>query len=365
MKGNVIITVPKLSAIGGVSSFWNGLLPELVRFENLGIKTVEIGGHGKNVLRPLIDQWNLNKVLKRDIDLAVLNPSLGYRSFFRDGLFAKQLIKKKVKFVVFFHGWDAGFESKVEQKYIKFFRASFGQASKIFVLSSAFKRKLVEWGYSGEVIVETTNVDATLLEGFSFHKKLENANTSGKVKLLFLSRLIKDKGIFETIEAFDKLRIKFPDLELTIAGDGSEFNAVEKLVNGKANIVMTGHVAGKEKIELLKNSHIYCLPSYSEGLPTSVLEAMAFGLPVVTTAVGGLTDFFQDGKMGYFTIPRNAQHVAEKLEAMLSDNEVLVRMANYNYNFAKEHLTSKIVAKRLYGHFEEVMAGLPADRHLN
>ncbi len=355
MKKNIIITVPQLSSAGGVSSFWNALLPEMSEWEDVQLETLEIGGHGKNILGPLMDQRNFKKTISSGVDLVILNPSLGYRSFFRDALFAKQLFNKNIKFAVFFHGWDLEFEEKVANKYTKIFRSSFGKATCIFVLSPEFKEKLKEWGFEGKVFVETTTVDAKLLANFSAEQRFADSKIPSKIKILFLSRLIREKGIYETIDAFKNLRRKYSNLELIVAGDGKEFDDVAAYVEKESGITVTGHVEGEKKIDLFKRSHIYCLPSYSEGLPTSVLEAMAFGLPIITTAVGGLKDFFQDGKMGYFVDLNREGELEQKLELLLSEKELIKEIGKYNYDYAMENLIATVVAKKLYKYFQTIM----------
>ena len=352
MKKNIIITLSKLSSPSGVSSFWNAVLPFFYKLKSINTNTFEIGGHGINIFAILLDQWNFKKILNNEIDLVILNPSLGFRSFFRDGLFAKQLVKKKVPFVVFFHGWDLEFEKRVSKRYVKFFLNSIGKAEKIFVLSCDFKIKLLEWGYNGDILVETTTVDSKLLVGYDYS---QNDKNNEKIKILFLSRLLKEKGIYETIEAFKQLRKKYQSIELTIAGDGSEYEKLKEFVKYDNHIEMTGHVEGKQKIDLFKKCHIYCLPSYTEGLPISVLEAMAFGLPIITSSVGGLKDFFQDGEMGYFVEPKNSKQLEGKLNLLLSDKNQMAEMGMYNFNYAHNNLISPMVAKRLYSHIEELL----------
>lgn len=351
MTHNIIITVPKLTAAGGVSAFWNALLPQFSQFRDFNVTTLEVGGHGKNFLGPLLDQLKFNKSVGPNTDLVVLNPSLGARSFFRDGLFARRLVKKNKDFIVFFHGWDLAFEKKISDKYIRFFQSSFGRAERILVLSPAFKDKLVEWGFKGDIIVETTTVDKDLLSDFSPENKWKATEKPEPLSILFLSRLLKEKGIYEVIDAFKKLQFKFSELRLIIAGDGEEFQAVARAIKSVPNIEMMGHVDGKLKVDLLGKSHIYCLPSYSEGLPTSVLEAMAFALPVVTTAVGGLQYFFEDQKMGYFVDLEKEGDLEQKLASLILDTQLRTKIGNYNHGYAEEKLLSNVVAKRLYHYF--------------
>jgi glycosyltransferase involved in cell wall biosynthesis len=346
----ILVITPNLDAAGGVSTYWNSLFPVLKTYKDLEIDNLEIGGHGKNIFSPLIDQWKLYQKLKKDYDLILINPSLGIRSFFRDGIFAKQCIKKQVPFFIFFHGWDVDFQNKVNKKYKSFFMNSFGKAKNIFVLSIDFKNKILEWGYDGDVIVETTNIDKKLIKNFSIDNKLEKMKNIKQIKILFLARLFKEKGIFELIDAFEILQKKYHHIELTIAGDGKDYHRVEERIKDNRKINAVGHVDGEKKIELFNNSHIYCLPSYSEGLPTSVLEAMVFGLPIITTRVGGLKNFFQNEKMGYFIKVQNIKDLVDRIEYLLLNMDKSINIGNYNYNYAKNKLLNTVVADRMYNY---------------
>ena len=94
--------------------------------------------------------------------------------------------------------------------------------------------------------------------------------------------------------------------------------------------------------------HLYCFPTYyGEGLPTSVLEAMAFGMPVVTRPVGGLADLFEDGKMGALVYGKNPDEIADCIEKIIVDKEKMADMARYNADYAQKHFLSSVVAKRL------------------
>lgn len=342
-KRSVMVTIPNLSAPGGVNFYWDALLPYLNDSGKISVKTMEVGGYGKNIVAPFSEQWRFYRRVDSKIDLVVLNPSLGFKSFFRDAFFARQLFKRKKTFITFFHGWDLEFEKKVSQKFVKFFHWTYGKSDKIIVLAEEFKTKLIQWGYTGKVIVETTAVDNALLKNID---SLKNVKEKQKATILFLSRLVKQKGIYETIAAFRAVRKNY-DVELIIAGDGTELDTIRDMVKDDKDIIVKGHVIGCEKARILRNSDIYCLPSYTEGLPTSVLEAMAFGLAIITTPVGGLKDFFKDGKMGYFVNSRSADEIAEKFQKLLSNKILAEEMGTFNRNFANENLTAEQIAKRV------------------
>ena len=356
-RNNLLVTLRReLITQGGVRAYWNALLSKKSSFNDFNLTVFEMGGIGKNKFRFFSDQIRFRRRVKNDVDLVFLNPSLGFKSFIRDGLFALQLSKNKIPFVVFFHGWDLDFEKKVSNNYTKFFLNSFGRAKKIFVLSEDFKNKIETWGYKGEVVVETTNVDATLLDNFDIKNKLNDIEITKKIKILFLARLLKEKGVFETVNVFRELDKKYSNLELIIAGVGEDYEELKEYVKMDKNIIVKGHVQGNDKVDLFTNAHIYSFPTfYGEGLPTSILEAMAFGIPVITTNMGGLKYFFKDQKMGYLVEPRNEDQLKEKMELLILNKNIMTDISKYNSNYANDYLLSDVVAKRINNHLKDLL----------
>ena len=296
---------------------------------------------------------------KINIDLVHLSPSLGKTAIMRDVYYANKCIKHNIPFVVFFHGWDKKYEKKIEKNgYIHKLSKTFGKASAIWVLCSEFKNKLIAWGLDkNKIIVETTMVDDTLLEHFDIDNKTKDIKKANNLNILFLSRIIKDKGIYESVKTFKILKDKFDNITYTIAGDGPEFMNFKNYVENKniSGIKFTGFISGQNKLDLLTKSHILFLPTYHEGMPIAVLEAMAFGMPVVTRKVGGLKDFFEHTKMGYFTDSLNPKVFADILEKLLIDRELLQNIAIYNYNYAQKKFLASQVVKRIENVYEQIL----------
>jgi glycosyltransferase involved in cell wall biosynthesis len=347
MHNKILITTPKLSDIGGVSSFLNALFKAFQHQQELLFQPIQIGGNGKNILGPLLDQYRLYQACNQELTMGFVNPSLLSKSFFRDGLFCKQFVAKKIPFVVFFHGWDRRFEKKVTHKYVNFFLNSFGKAQTIFVLSEAFKNKIIEWGYKGEVIVETTIIDDDFTQNFSIEEREQTLQNQKNFKILFLARTEAEKGVFEMVDAFIKLLEKHKNIELLIAGDGKDFKELYEMTKDVREIRLLGYVEGEDKRELFKTCDLYVLPSHSEGLPISVLEAMAFALPILTTPVGGLREFFQDEQMGYLVKEQDSNDLRHKIELTLSNKRKCLEQGQFNGNYAKEHLYASMLARRL------------------
>ena len=122
------------------------------------------------------------------------------------------------------------------------------------------------------------------------------------------------------------------------------------------DIKFVGYVKGKEQKNVYNNSDFYLFPTtHGEGIPISVLEAMAFGLPVVTRSVGGLKDFFKNGKMGFITESKNPKIFAKFIEKMILDIDLRYKIGLYNYKYAREYFLSSKVAKHLEDIWEKVL----------
>jgi glycosyltransferase involved in cell wall biosynthesis len=263
----------------------------------------------------------------------------------------------KMKVVVFFRGWDSEFEKIFEKKYLRLFRKLFFRANAFIELSSKHKNLWNLWGYKKNIYLETTLVDKSLVEGLTFEevgKKYENIE---ELNILFLARIETNKGVYEAVDTFILLKEKYPRAKLSIAGDGKEINNLVTYIKnrGVKDIVFLGHVSGKQKTDCYKKSHIYLFPSYSEGMPNTVLEAMAFGIPVVTRKVGGLNDFFQNDVNGYFTNSKDPEVFAGFIEKLLDNKELLKAISLNNFKQGQEKFLSDKVAKRIEKIFDEVL----------
>lgn len=334
----ILINTPHLSLHGGVANHFKGL--SMYWSENVKYNT--IGGR-KGIPGPIIliyDYINfffLCVFIKYDI--IVLNPSLGKTAIKRDALFLKISKWFKIKTIIFFHGWS---EDIVDDLNLcsKSFSKSYNKADKLIVLAQSFKEDLIKWGITIPIYKSTTKVDNALLKKFDFNRK------SWKPNLLFLTRVETYKGVFTTLEAFKLVKKKNPEITLTVAGNGSKLALAKKFVimNKIPDVKFLGNVSGTELIQAYSDASIYILPSHSEGMPTSVLEAMAFGLPIISRPVGGLVDFFEEDKMGYLIKSFSPQEYAEKIIYLLNNDKKCREIGKYNNEYAEAHFMASKVA---------------------
>ncbi len=351
----ILIAVPEITARGGVTTYFQVLKRDFTQ----NVFYLERGNRSyPNRKFFLVDIFRIIKDLTvylwhigfKSYDLVQTNTSLYRNSIIRDSAYIllANLFRKKT--IVFFHGWDEELESKIEKRLLPVFRFIYFKADTCIVLAQSFKDKLNEWGYKKPVYVETTLVDKELTRDYHVQDILKKYQNSEYIaNILFLARIEKSKGIYEAIKTFEILKVKYPHLSLTIAGDGLELDNIRKYISDRAikNVSILGFQTGKEITRTFKEADVYFFPSYTEGMPTSVLEAMAFGLPVITRPVGGVKDFFEHDRMGYLTESLEPSAFAGLFELMFQHPEKMKEMALYNYDYAQSHFLSDIVANRI------------------
>lgn len=361
-KERILITAPSPQLPGGVANFYSVFRKyssSNIEFLTVGRRRVKENLH-QTLMRFLKDYCLfMFKMVPPTYQIVILNPSLDPKSLFRDGIYLliAKLLNRKV--VVFFRGWDVEYENIIFRKYIKIFRLVFFKADAIIVLASQFKKKIEHIGYNNPIFLGTTVVDDKV---FSYYPKvLKHAvdnNTKTHFNMLFLSRIERNKGIYEAIDAYCKLKPLYPNISMTIAGSGNDLEKVKDYIDGLEtnDIELLGYIKGSKKHYTFSKANAYLFPTtHGEGMPTSVLEAMAYGLPVLTRPVGGIEDFFENGKMGFLTESLDPKVFADMLEKLITNKELALTMGEYNYNYAKSHFSSSIVFERIEKICEAVM----------
>ncbi len=359
--GRILVLVPSFDSYGGISHYFQVLRPHFslpVDYFIRGVRTQ----HSKvsRLFYPFVQVFDYLrfsfKLIIGKYSLVHLNTSFGWTGLIRDYffIFITRLFKKP--YIVFFRGIDDQVVAQIERRFARQFRNSFLKADRVLVLSKELMNTLIKMRPNCRVTLETTVVDEKVADQYNQKGFVERWDHYNRV-FLFLARLEKEKGIYETIEAFNLVQKKYPDVQLNICGDGKELIKVRSEVGNNPNITLHGFVTGEEKKKAFSSADIYLFPSFQEGMPNSVLEAMAFGLPVITTPVGGLVDFFVDGKMGLFIEQRNAQDLAEKMIFLIEHPPLALEMGSYNFRYARSHFYSSVVAARLENYYNEIING--------
>lgn len=150
------------------------------------------------------------------------------------------------------------------------------------------------------------------------------------LRLIYLGRLAPRKGLPETLEALGLARARGVAARLVIAGSGPEEVSLRQRARAlglEQEVSFAGPAYGEDKARLFRDADVLLLPSYSEGLPYALLEAMAAGVVPVVTPVGAMPDVVVGGMHGTFVPPGNAGAIADAIAALDADRETLGRMS--------------------------------------
>lgn len=180
--------------------------------------------------------------------------------------------------------------------------------------------------------------------------------------VLFVGRVTEAKGVFDLLEAWKGVIARSEWAELWIVGpnhrDARFLRAIESCGQGKS-IKVLGPLPLREVADLMRQAQVFCLPSHAEGTPNCVMEAMACGLPVVATEVGGIPDIIDSNRTGILVQKEDDRKLAEALTSLLQDSGRRERMGEAAYAFACEHLDARRTAERLVGLYRELIAASP------
>jgi len=190
----------------------------------------------------------------------------------------------------------------------------------ITTVSSSVAKELEEYNLNPkDIVVAGNGVD----EKFFFHKKRETENKSKYI--MFVGRVDREKGIFDLVKSAKIICNNRSDVFFTIAGSGKDLKKLRSETK-KAGIdnrfILLGQVKKDHLVKLYQNASIFVLPSYHEGLPGVLLEAMSCGLPIVATNVRGNRDLITNGKNGIIVPPRDPIKLSEAISALLDDKKL-------------------------------------------
>jgi len=149
-------------------------------------------------------------------------------------------------------------------------------------------------------------------------------------QLLFLGKICAAKGALDLIQALTSTKLKNINLRLVMGGDGDIDNAKQlvKKYQLEDKVEFIGWISGEQKDQLLQESSILILPSYNEGMPMSILEALSAGLPIISTTVGGIPQQVTNGVEGYLITPGDISLLSERIYQLLTDIKKQQEMSN-------------------------------------
>ncbi|WHH58362.1 glycosyltransferase [Petroclostridium sp. X23] len=261
-------------------------------------------------------------------------------------------------YIVTFHGYDAS--KKLNDPSIRsgYRKELFTKADHFIAVSQNLKNNLVNAGCpENKITVLSSGIDV-----MQFHYQPRTINNNQTVKILTVARFTEKKGIEYLIQSFADVVKAKPNTELLIVGQGELkqklLKQISKLnLNSKAKIV--DFMPHDEIVDIMHKCHIFCLPSITsstgdqEGSPTVLKEAMATGMPVVSTYHSGIPDLVKDGENGFLVPEKDADRLANRLIYLIDHPEIWESMGQWGRKHVEKNFDRFKQTKKL----EEIYSG--------
>lgn len=203
---------------------------------------------------------------------------------------------------------------------------------------------------------------------FEFSPAARNGDRA-VIRVLYLSNFVRTKGVMDFMQSIPLVRQRRDDVEFVLAGDWND-NAVKREMEEfiarcrDSSIRVVGKVSGKAKYDLLRQADMFVFPTYypPEGHPWAVVEAMAAGLPIISTDQGAITESVIDGRNGFIVEKRNVNSIAEKILFLCDRRDARERMGRESRRLYEENFTERRLVDRLTAVFHAVLGGARGER---
>lgn len=323
MLKKVCMVVQDPMVKGGIAAVVNGYRGSQLEkdYKIIYVESYKDGGKLAKLIKGICGYIHFGKVLLIDNpDIVHIHSSFG-PSFYRKMPFIYMASWAKKPIINHIHGADFDeFYVNASDKKKRQIKRVYNKCSVLIALSEEWKERLSQ-------IVPDSQI--TIIENYSIlHEDVLEQRFKRKCNntVLFLGELGKRKGCYDIPAVVREAKKEIPDVKFVLAGAGSEADekAIRQLVdeNGVTeNVVFPGWVRGNEKDRLLREADVFFLPSYNEGMPMSVLDAMGYGLPVVSTSVGGIPKIVHDGENGYCFKVGDVDGMANLIKQLIMDDK--------------------------------------------
>jgi glycosyltransferase involved in cell wall biosynthesis len=227
-------------------------------------------------------------------------------------------------------------------------RRTLERSSRVLALSE-------NWGAFLSIYAPAANIQVVpnSVEIRTQSKRMEEAG-----RILFLGHVGKRKGIFELLKALSLLKDSFPHVKLAICGDG-QLDSARKMVDELgigSNVEFHGWIGADQRAREFARASIFTLPSYDEGLPMAMLEAMAAGKAIVVTPVGGIPEVVKDRENGLLVPPGDASALAQALREILEDSSLGKILAENAVRTVEARFSPPVVLGQLSRIYEDLKA---------
>jgi len=233
-----------------------------------------------------------------------------------------------------------------------------GEAMKALLYSAILKNQVQD--FSQKIRIIPNGVDDVVFDPKTCQE--EAARKKFRIReeniIVFVGRLAKHKGIDYLIKAVKLVKSDFPDVLLLVVGNGNERNSLEYLsqkLDLTKNVRFVGDLPYQNIPLILSTATVLAHPSFYEGVPTVVLEAMSMAKPVIVTDAGCMAEVVQNGQTGFVVEKGNVSQLAQALLLVLSSRKFALNMGKKGRDLVKEKYSWTVVTKKHLDLYEEVL----------
>ena len=328
------MVVPSFTAKGGITSVVNGYRNSQLT-EDYDVRFIETYCDGSVIQKT---SKALSAYLKFIYTALFWKPNLVHvhtsfgGSFYRKALIIEIASLSKIPVVNHVHGADFDeFYRKKSQKKKKTIEKIYNKCIRTIALSEEWKKNLAE-------IVPEQTIRVVENYGILQEDLIKDKLTKPNNKLiLFLGFICERKGCFDIPAIVDQVCSKIPDARFILGGSGEIEKVKQKLsAKYKDNVEFPGWIRDEQKRQYLREADIFLLPSYNEGMPMAILDAMGCGLPIVSTDVGGIPKIVRQGINGYLYKPGDSKSMACAIIEYLTDDEKRLKAGQESVDVIRE-----------------------------
>ena len=181
---------------------------------------------------------------------------------------------------------------------------------------------------------------------------------SERIKFLFLGRIGERKGVYDLLEVMHQHQAELGNKYLLELGGDGETEKLQSLINQyhlEENVKFLGFVVGSRKEQLLRAADVYILPSYNEGLPISILEAMSFGLPIISTEVGGIPEVVLPYENGLLISAGDQSAIYESIKFFMDHPEKIESYGTRSYEIVSQRYFPRPVMSTLIKLYDDLL----------
>lgn len=297
-------------------------------------------------VKPLLD--------KRSYD--IVHCHFGFNGIL--GMFLRDIGALQGKLITTYYGSDISRDIQMFGNRI--YDRLFDSGDLFFAISEWMKCQLIELGCNEKkIIVHRIGIDCGR---FSFAPR--QLHGDDQVRLVTIARLVEKKGVEYGVRAIAKLAKTNPNIEYNVVGDGPLKEDLQQLIqelDASDRVNLLGWKQQKEIVEILNNADILLAPSVTskngdqEGTPVSLMEAMAMGLPVISTQHSGIPELIDDGITGFLVPERDVDSLAEKLGYLVEFPEVWPEMGSAGRAYMEKHYNIDKLIDQLVAIYQKIL----------